>query len=1492
MRRGFVAFSIILLFLVQITSNAQIQLAQIKDSNSIHEDSLFNQTGFNEDGVYTDSAGEVRVNRPHISWVTAAQGPILERTGACSVSIESRDEVWLLGGRHDPDPQQNNDEEATDVIEIMMNSNKSWRPSQYNLPQQQQYCESELVGDLVIVVGDWNRNSNPAQFPSGIVQIFNLSNNTWYNGSSMPSTNERGLGAMAEAGGYLYYAGGVRNPNANDATNRTYRYDPQTDQWSRMADMNQPRASFELINFHGQLYAMGGFQGTSSWNRQALDYVERYDPATDTWSNLSKLPVARFGWGGTVLNDEIVLVGGYNGGPKTEVYHWNPIEDTWSKGNDIGSIGHFDLSVEEINGSITWASGDMSQYAYSTWNQLFSQDSEFQNKSAAHTAWVTSPVIDLRPNQNGKALPVQFNLQGQNTPGGELGFQFRTSSSPGTISTQLWQGSDGTVNTTFTTGISNLDVSENADFVQYRIQFIVTDQDNWDEPDLDSIQIRSEHAAFVSPLPNLLHPRAETVHIQTSHDVLGTGLMYLEIASCDSFGSIIGQWVRLAHDGTLFSITDSQNMLISSDGTVNSSVPGETLIDWSFDLGDLTGTDYLCTKVGSSGEETIEFANNNPIEIDNLLEVSITGLGEFSNQDTVIGGIPINVGLNHTFPSTGMTLSSGDLQARINFNIQVKDAISNNNSGWVNQTTPWTNLTIGQTDIIPWTLPSDVSGVVNISIDARSDQSFEVSTNSSNSSLILDNENPVIIDSIPSNQDYLDSEQDRELSLLIGDVSGFNVENMNLQIWVEGMDDGSDGSFPDGIPQNNEYRDINFTLENDGSYWWFNGTQSDDLNEDQQLVYMRVVGDDLAGFETLNNSVWWKTRDARTSVVERIYNVNSNQFWEVSRDISWQIAISDSNALSDIMSVEVILGDSDQFGVNYDVADTICSSLGTYIDSDRSTCSHSFVDNEMIFSVTLFASWEVDLSTLEEGEVRIKVTDVDGTSSFDFENLWTFSDDFDFSIDQISDETGYVIGDITNDSILQTGDEIRIAGEMTHSLSGLPYEGELSLSWWGLLQGENWFGSSTIEVFEGKINTTITMPSNGGLMDFQIAFLDPWGTRTVGGIELPLFIVDGQAPIILDSSIEELSRYHLDDVGIGVNIDEDVSWSGLLNLTCRVSSTELSWEAITISLEPSNVFQGRTLFSFNFDFSGQGDPSLLSPEAQLDCWAAGSDDSGWPLSFTSELGDSQPWISIPLSTVGPNIELLDVKLEGKIEAGKELRAEITVKNSGESLQESFNISVYTIVGDEKNLVGLYSQSQIASGQGVVKRVAVTVPDGDWEILVVVDEEQRIWELNEDDNTFTKSYSAPDEVSSLTYILGGGGVLAILLLFVVLRKRSNNELTESKKLPSIEDLPRSGPPQSSRNTSQTQTVTKPKRGPPPKKAQPEPAPVVTNVADAMAKLSLDALPGREVKSETTVPSYESLPPGGDYEYLTEGTFYTGSGIGRWKLEDDGKFTKIE
>ena len=220
-----------------------------------------------------------------------------------------------------------------------------------------------------------------------------------------------------------------------------------------------------------------------------------------------------------------------------------------------------------------------------------------------------------------------------------------------------------------------------------------------------------------------------------------------------------------------------------------------------------------------------------------------------------------------------------------------------------------------------------------------------------------------------------------------------------------------------------------------------------------------------------------------------------------------------------------------------------------------------------------------------------------------------------------------------------------------------------------------------------------------------------------------MFVIDDEAPIILDSSIEDLSRYHLDDIGIGVNIVEDETWSDELNLTCQVISTEITWDPVSILLQPTNVFQGKTLFSFNFDFSNQGDPSLLSPEARIDCWASGMDDAGWALERFSGESMLDPWLTVPLSTIGPNIELVDVKLDGNLEAGKELRAEISVMNSGESLQESFNITVYTIIDDEKTLVGRYSQAKISSGQGIIKRVAITVPEGDWELLVMVDEDQ-------------------------------------------------------------------------------------------------------------------------------------------------------------------------
>ena len=47
------------------------------------------------------------------------------------------------------------------------------------------------------------------------------------------------------------------------------------------------------------------------------------------------------------------------------------------------------------------------------------------------------------------------------------------------------------------------------------------------------------------------------------------------------------------------------------------------------------------------------------------------------------------------------------------------------------------------------------------------------------------------------------------------------------------------------------------------------------------------------------------------------------------RHISWDIEISDGNGISDIMSMRIELGDDSDFGITYDVADSICSVMDT-----------------------------------------------------------------------------------------------------------------------------------------------------------------------------------------------------------------------------------------------------------------------------------------------------------------------------------------------------------------------------------------------------------------------------------------------------------------------------------------------------------------------------------------------------------------------------------
>jgi N-acetylneuraminic acid mutarotase len=94
--------------------------------------------------------------------------------------------------------------------------------------------------------------------------------------------------AMAAAGGKLYAAGGF---SGNGSTNTVEMFDASAGGgWVTVAPMRTTRSCFAMTAVDGKLYASGG---RSDNNFSRVSSVECYDPATDTWQEVTPLPAAR-----------------------------------------------------------------------------------------------------------------------------------------------------------------------------------------------------------------------------------------------------------------------------------------------------------------------------------------------------------------------------------------------------------------------------------------------------------------------------------------------------------------------------------------------------------------------------------------------------------------------------------------------------------------------------------------------------------------------------------------------------------------------------------------------------------------------------------------------------------------------------------------------------------------------------------------------------------------------------------------------------------------------------------------------------------------------------------------------------------------------------------------------------------------------------------------------------------------------------------------------
>ncbi|MGH3044779.1 MAG: Kelch repeat-containing protein [Gaiellaceae bacterium] len=170
---------------------------------------------------------------------------------------------------------------------------------------------------------------------------------------AQPMSQRRSYIAQAEIGGQIYAAGGMVGETGRPL-DLLARYDPPTDSWETLHRLPEPVRAAAGAAVDGTLYVIGG----TTEDGNTAD-VNAYDPETDRWAPRAPLPEPRFNHAAVELGGKIYVLGGYlEGQERRDVFVYDPAADSWTEGPELPIPNHaFDAVA--VDGEI-WMIGGRS----------------------------------------------------------------------------------------------------------------------------------------------------------------------------------------------------------------------------------------------------------------------------------------------------------------------------------------------------------------------------------------------------------------------------------------------------------------------------------------------------------------------------------------------------------------------------------------------------------------------------------------------------------------------------------------------------------------------------------------------------------------------------------------------------------------------------------------------------------------------------------------------------------------------------------------------------------------------------------------------------------------------------------------------------------------------------------------------------------------------------------------------------------------------------
>ena len=237
----------------------------------------------------------------------------------------------------------------------------TWRPLQKS-PIELHHFQPTVWQDKIVIAGALT-GGYPSETPVENIYYFYPNENKWEKGPAIPKARLRGSTVAVIKNNSLYLIGGITNGHLDGNVNWVDRYDFNTDTWTILNDAPHSRDHAQGVLINNSIYVAGG-RRTQGKHNKVFELVEAkldvFNIETNQWQVAQhELPTPRAGIATFTYQNKFIVVGGESADPNKaheEVHLFDSQSKKWLKKPSLIQ-GRHGSGVIEMNGYLWIASG-------------------------------------------------------------------------------------------------------------------------------------------------------------------------------------------------------------------------------------------------------------------------------------------------------------------------------------------------------------------------------------------------------------------------------------------------------------------------------------------------------------------------------------------------------------------------------------------------------------------------------------------------------------------------------------------------------------------------------------------------------------------------------------------------------------------------------------------------------------------------------------------------------------------------------------------------------------------------------------------------------------------------------------------------------------------------------------------------------------------------------------------------------------------------------